>query len=96
MRKSYFVQILKKILVFAFFGISCNFIISLNFEKQFQEMMNKFKIKPIRANYTPAGSALKHAGRMNPNSKVLGHQTVTTITSFTGNQSQVVTELLMN
>ena len=31
------------------FFISCYFVILLNFEKQFQEMMNEFKIKPIRA-----------------------------------------------
>ena len=82
MRKSYFAQILKKILVFAYFVISCYFVISsyfvisLNFEKQFQEMVNKFKIKPIRfrVNYTSACSALTHAGRMSPNSQVLGNQ----------------------
>ena len=49
MCKSYSAQILKKILVFAYFFISCYFVILLNFEKQFQEMMNEFKIKPIRA-----------------------------------------------
>ena len=48
LRKSYFAQILKKILVFAYFVLSYCFVISLNFEKQFQEMMNRFKIKPIR------------------------------------------------
>ena len=48
LRKSYFVEILKKILVFAYFVLSYCFVISLNFEKQFQEMMNRFKIKPIR------------------------------------------------
>ena len=48
--KSYFAQFLHKILVFAYFVISCNFVISsyfvisLNLEKQFQEMMYKFKI----------------------------------------------------
>ena len=58
--------------------------------------MNKFKIKPIRVNYTTTCSALTHAGRMSPNSQVLGHHTALSITLFTGNQSQVVTELLMN
>ena len=53
----------------------------INFEKQFQEMMNKFKIKPIR---------------FRVNAQVLGHQNVLTITLYTGNQSQVVTELLTN
>ena len=81
---------------FCYFVISSYFVISLNFEKQFQEMMNKFKIKPIRVNYTPACSALTHAGRMSPNSQVLGHQPVPTITLFTGNQSHVVTVLLTN
>ena len=102
MSKSCFAQILQKILVFAFsvifyyFVISGYFASSFNFEKQFKEIMNKFNIKPIRVNYTPACSALTHAGRMSPNSQVLGHQPVPTITLFTGNQSQVVTELLTN
>ena len=45
---------MKKILVLAYFVISCYFdnsscfVISLNFDKQFQEMMYEFKIKPIR------------------------------------------------
>ena len=42
------------------------------FEKQFQKMMNEFKIKLIRVNYTPTCSALNHAGRISPNSQVLG------------------------
>ena len=58
---------------------------SLNFEKQFQEMMNKFKIKPIRVNYTPACSALTPNDRISPNAQVLGHRTVPTITPFTSN-----------
>ena len=39
-------------------------------------MMNKFKIKPIRVNYTPACSVLPHAGQMIPKSVVLGQWTV--------------------
>ena len=62
-----------------------------NFEKQFQEMMKKFKIKPVRFNYTPACSALTHADRMSPNAQVLGHQTVRSTKPFTGKQSLVVT-----
>jgi len=90
MPKSYFAQILRKMLAFVYFVISCYFVISryfiilLNFEKKFQEMLNKFKIKPIWVNYTPGCSALTHSGRMSPNSQVLGHQTVLTITPFTG------------
>ena len=53
--------------------------------------MKKFKIEPIRVNYTPACSALTHADRMGSIAQVLGHRTVPTITPFTGNQSQVVT-----
>ena len=54
MRKSYFAQIMKKILVFAHFVIPAISLfpvislfraISLNFEEQFQEM-NESKIKP--------------------------------------------------
>ena len=46
-------------------------------------MRNKFKIiKSIRVNYTPACSALTHAGRISPNSQVLGHRTVPTITVY--------------
>ena len=88
----------EEILVFAYFIISCYFVILLNFEKQFQGMMNKFKIKPIRirVNYTLASSALTHAGRMSPKSQILGHQTVPTISLFTGNQSQVVTDSVIN
>ena len=51
MRKSYFAQIIKKILVFAHIvipAISVFRAISLNFEKQFLEMKES-KIKPIRA-----------------------------------------------
>ena len=79
-----FRQILKKILIFAYVINFCYFVISLIFEKQFQDMMNKFKIEPIRVNYTPACSALTHADRMSSIAQVLGHR-------FTGNQSQVVT-----
>ena len=65
---------------------------------KFQETIpgNKFKIKPIRVDYTPACSVLTNAGQMSPNSQVLSHRTVLTITPFTGNESQVVTELLTN
>ena len=35
-------------LISCYFVLSSYFVISLNFKKQFQEMMNKFKIKPIR------------------------------------------------
>ena len=50
MRKSYFAQIIKKILVFAHIvipAISLFRAISLNFKKQFLEMKES-KIKPIR------------------------------------------------
>ena len=40
--------------LFRYYLISSYFVILFNFEKQIQEMMNKFKIKPIRVNYTPA------------------------------------------
>jgi len=88
-------EIIHYFLLFCYFEL---FVILLNFEKQFQKMMNKFKIKPIRfrVNFTSACLALTHFGQMSPNSQVLGHQTILTITLFTGNQSQVVTELLRN
>ena len=74
MLKSYFAQIIKKILVFAHFvipAISLFRAISLNFEKQFQEM-NESKIKPIRApSYTPARSPLTHTFGGGLSSKVL-------------------------
>ena len=68
--------------------------ISLNFEKQFQEMMNKFKIKPIRVNYTLSCSALTHAGRMSPNSQILGHRLLHYLSSISGSVS--VTDKLIN
>ena len=72
MCKSYFAQILKKILLSAYLVISCYFVIlsyfviSLNFEKQFQEMISEFKIKPIRVNFTPACLVITHDGQMSP------------------------------
>ena len=85
------------ICVFRYFMLFPYFELFLYFVK-FQETIpgKKFKIKPIRVDYTPACSALTHAGQMSPNSQVLGHRTILTITPFTGNESQVVTELLTN
>ena len=85
----YFRLILEKILVFAYSDISWCFIILsyfvvlLNFKKQFQELLSKFKIKHISEtgqicqliSSMPAHLALTPAGLMGPNSQVLGHQT---------------------
>ena len=58
--------------------------------------LDQSELQAGHTNYTPARSALTPAGLMGLNSQVLGHQTVPTVISFTGNQSHLVTELLTN
>ena len=54
------------------------------------------KLNQSEGEVGPACSVLTHAGRMSPNSQVLGYRTVPSTSPFTGNQSQVVTQLLTN